>query len=160
MIRVVAPILCLALVTGCATGGTTETEDDEIVKFVKETNVSRVLRDSLGAEGAKSIPAPVSVHPGGGAPAWPMRLPARTLRVWVPAHVSPSGNAVLGHWTVIVVEPERFALPGAELAAGDGGAREIHRPFQAADTLPARNNESARIIAPPLPTNPRGGRNK
>lgn len=151
-IRLAGLLACLVLATSCAS--TCATSNDEVVKIVRETNVSRVLRDSLGDGGDRRTLAPSRVSPGGDTPAWPVRLPARTLVVWVPAHVDPSGNAVLGHETVIVVEPERFALPGAALVSneGDGGNISAH-PYQANDTLPSNDMGSQRIISPPsLPT--------
>ncbi len=140
-------LVAAVLIAGCAAGG----GRDETAKVVREVDITRVLEESLGS--APRPPSPVAVRPGGGVPAYPLRLPARTLRVWVPPHVTPGGDAVLGHDVVIVVRPERFALPGAELYGAGGGnaAAPVRHPRLAPDTEARRGREETPRIIPPPP---------
>jgi|Deesub1362A_J573_1020465.scaffolds.fasta_scaffold02344_3 hypothetical protein len=99
--------LCLAALAtaGCAGG-------DRVVRTV---DVEARMQEAMGG-GVWRPPRALRVRPArdGDGFAWPVRLPARTLKVWVPAHVNGGDHdkAVLGHWAVLVVERERFALPG------------------------------------------------
>lgn len=131
-------LLLPMLAAGCASGGVKNGE--EIEKIVREVNTSRVLKESQG-EYASNLALEGFVPGSTGSPAWPVRLPARTLRVWVPAHVGASGNAVLGHWAIIVVEPERFALPGVE-PARRGIPRGEAYLFKSQDTYPVNANKA------------------
>jgi hypothetical protein len=96
---------------------------------VESMDVENHLRESQGGVNPKSVPTPSSVSPGrdDSQPAYPIRIPARTLLVWVPPHVSSSGAATLGHWIVMVVEAERFDVPGygREPGVTPAGARPL-----------------------------------
>lgn len=97
------------------------------VKEVQSNDVERHLRQSQGGNDDLTIPSPSRVDhgPGFDAPAFPVRRPARTLRIWVPPHQNEYGTANLGYWAVIVVEPERFDVPGysEELSQAQGTVR-------------------------------------
>lgn len=112
-------LLLLALCAGCG---------PKVIE-VEAVDIEDHLRESQGGVSPKYVPTPSSVTPGrdDSQPAYPIRLPARTLLVWVPPHVASSGAATLGHWIVMVVEPERFDVPGyGREPGGDlAGARPL-----------------------------------
>jgi hypothetical protein len=113
-------LLLFALCAGCG----------QKVIEVQSVDIENHFRESQGGVKPTSVPTPSSVTPSrdDSQPAYPIRIPARTLLVWVPPHVNNSGAATLGHWIVMVVEPERFDVPGYRRETGGDFAGALPLP--------------------------------
>lgn len=139
-------LLMLMLIAGCASSGSDKTT------VANPVDAMQVMKGALGS-GKNQVPAPV-YQPQGlpDAPAYPIRLPARTRRVYAwPSQDSTGNKAIMGGYYILVVEGERFDMPGYSRNSLHGGGSARIIPRVDTSTL---NNALGRLQNQPVNPNP------
>jgi hypothetical protein len=156
LIGKITSLLALLLAIGCASSG----PEQEVV--TNPVDAMQVMKGALGS-GKNLIPAPV-YQPQGlpDDPAYPIRLPARTRRVYAwPSQDSSGSKAVMGGYYILVIQGERFDMPGYSHGIQGGSGRVVPRvdTSKLADTIgwisKQPDNPNPQVLSPKTQSQPK-----
>lgn len=131
-----AYVLLILLISGCATsgngtgarGGRGAVNEASVQTFAE---IYRKAKESgLSANVAPSLK--MSVDVGQEKPYFPVYVPPKIVKVWVPAHVARGDRKILvaGHWTFVVLEEPRWYIEDRAPAEGDVALVEPAPPWK------------------------------